>query len=112
MPTTSGFAAGVKLRRLVSVESQSGRKQGREKTSSKSRHGSGLGRGDQFPQGHPEQDEDRLGAGSSESVLRPSTARPIKKFPSMERRQGQGKPHYPVEAPTIVPHGPGLGEIH
>ena len=32
MPTTSGFAAGVKLRRLVSVESQSGRKQGREKT--------------------------------------------------------------------------------
>lgn len=31
MPTTSGFDAGVKLRRLVSVESQSGRKQGSEK---------------------------------------------------------------------------------
>ena len=32
MPTTSGFAAGVKLHRLVSAESQSGGKQGREKT--------------------------------------------------------------------------------
>lgn len=31
MPTTSGFAARVKLHRLVSAESQSGGKQGREK---------------------------------------------------------------------------------
>ena len=45
-------------------------------------------------------------------MVRPPTARPIKKLPPIGRSNAAGNPHHPADAPKVVLLDPGLGEIH